>query len=170
MSRKGVHDLIRVWAHEPNGLEPATGWLESTELGFGALHALAEEESSSELPATHWTAKAFRAMAQGSSFRAGDHLIGHTPLHWCAWHGAPGVAAALLQAGAPACQNRCEQNPIDICHNMLKSSAQGSKPKRDSKLIDTLALLESQAERGSLEVSVPLSIDEGYDLRHSARI
>lgn len=146
MSRRRVHDQIRSWANNPAAAEPEGEWLECTDAGFGALHVLAESESASDLGPRHWQERARRAISLGSSLRAGDHLVGHTPLHWCAWQGAPGVAAALLAAGAQPCSNRCGQTPSDICRSALR----GSAPTQQSKLLSTLALLESAVEREAL--------------------
>ena len=150
MSRRGVHDQIRVWANDPDASEPNGEWLACTAAGFGALHALAEGEGASDLPPRHWFLRAQCAIVRGASPLAGDQLIGHTPLHWCAWHGAPGVAAALLAAGVSPCSNRRGETPSDICRNMLRSA---SSPQR-FKFLNTLALLDSQAERKSLQTGI----------------
>ena len=149
MTKIGPHDAIRAWSRGELAEVPAEGWLGCSDAGFGALHALAEEEASSDFGAPHWCDAALMAIAMGSCHTAGDHQIGHTPLHWCAWHGAPGVASALLAAGAAQWQNRCGETPADICRRMIKTlgPAPGNREER-ARLV--LGILASESERCAL--------------------
>jgi hypothetical protein len=154
LSRPSFHRDLRRWANA-QACEPQPEAFQAVDdRGYGALHAIAEEEEAGTLGASHYASRAKAALDQGASPSSGEFFLSNAPLHWCAWHAAPGTARALLAYGAnPRTRNRNSETPADICRNLMRQRI--GDPNRQSKMEELLALLCSESERGELCSHIP---------------
>lgn len=144
-----IFHAIRKWSADKDAPEPDFEWTKISAAGFCALHALAEEEGRVQglLGNAWWTTRAIVAVECGADPRCAEPEMNNTPLHWCAWHAAPGCARALLDTGADwrSC-NRANESAEAVCRRLLRTDSSVSRMQRMSLLLDMLtAARESDA-------------------------
>lgn len=162
MSRPSFHRELRRWANVQASQPQPEAFQAVDDRGYGALHAIAEEEGSGALGSCHFASLAKIALEYGASPSAGEFFLSNAPLHWCAWHAAPGTARALLAYGAnPRAQNRNSETPADICRNLMRQ--RNADPRRQDKMEELLALLSAEAERSELLAQIPAPAFESVD-------
>ena len=147
MSKGRAHRNLAAFAMGDTSAESHCEWAAIDDNGFGAIHALCELEESSDASPERFRSFVLLAIACGASPTRGEHELNNAPLHWCAWHAAPGCALALLESGAPwNARNRNGDSAMDIAKRQL-SSRNSMRPECEKRLHALVEAIEAFKER-----------------------